>query len=125
MNDLSAHLRIMLRVFYIWLAGCLMVWAVFPSFKTYSAGLILGSSVSFLNALFLGRKVHFISETVVQQKAARINIGFLSRICFMLLAVMVVIKFPQFDLLFTMIGFMFAPLTAFIVGFAVLHHKRH
>ena len=116
MNDLTAQMRELLRIYCLWLAVCLVLWIVVQDAKSYLAGLILGSSISYINAVHLGRKIVQISEAVATNQTKRLSIGFISRICFVLIAVMLASKLTQFSVLFTIIGFAFAPLVMLVIG---------
>lgn len=114
MNDLTVQMRWLLRIFCFWAAICLVLWIVFQDAQPYISGLLLGSAVSLLNAAHLAMKIHQISDAVMLNQKKRLSVGFVSRICFVLIAIMLASKLPQFSVLFTIIGFMFAPLTLLI-----------
>lgn len=116
MNDLTAQMRELLRIYCLWVAVCLVLWIVVQDAKSYLAGLILGSSISYINAVHLGRKIVQFSEAVTTNQTKRMSIGFVSRICFVLIAVMLASKLTQFSVLFTIIGFAFAPLVMLVIG---------
>lgn len=116
MNDLTAQMRELLRIYCLWVAVCLVLWIVVQDAKSYLAGLILGSSISYINAVHLGRKIVRFSEAVTTNQTKRMSIGFVSRICFVLIAVMLASKLTQFSVLFTIIGFAFAPLVMLVIG---------
>lgn len=117
MNDLSALLRILLRVYLIWLAGCLLIWAFLPDTKPFMAGLILGSSISLINAQLLNVKIIQLTRLVLENQARRFSLGFLSRASLVLIAVMAALKLEQFDVLATAIGIFYTPVASFFIGF--------
>ncbi|GIP40935.1 hypothetical protein J31TS4_42150 [Paenibacillus sp. J31TS4] len=115
MNELSAYVRRIGRVVLLIVAAELMVYALWPEAKALAAGLLLGTIVSFLNALLLRLRIERLSELMagMQPGKKRPSLAFVSRICMSLLAVMTAVKFPQFDLVGTIIGL-------FIVQFVAL-----
>mgnify|MGYP001179510149 CR=1 FL=1 len=124
MNDLSNITKPLLKATYVWLAMCLVSWLVFPAFRPYAAGLILGSVTSWVNTQFLVMKIRQLSNMVLEKKTRRASLGFISRICFALIAAMTALRFPDIDLLTTLIGFFFCPIAAFFVGIALLRKDK-
>lgn len=116
MNDLSSLLAILLRIFLLWLVALIAVWVLFPEARSIAAGLVLGSSVSMMNGRILEAKVQRIAQLMLENKAAKTSIGFITRACLILIATMAAVRFDLFDLVSTVIGFMFFPIMIMIVG---------
>jgi ATP synthase protein I len=128
MNDLSAHLKTVQTVFLFFLSFCLAAWAIFESYRPYSAGLMLGAVVSMFNARFLAWKIRKLSEQVIaapsEQKIPRTaNIGFLTRAAVAGLAGLLAVRYPQhFALPTTIVGCFFAQSATIVLG--ILSTKR-
>lgn len=116
MNDLSAHLRVIMRAALFFFAACLLIWAFVVEIRPQVAGLMLGTAFSLFNAYLLSTKIQQIARAVTEVKGKRVSTGFLSRICTVLIAVMISIKLPQFDLLFTIIGLFLAQMATLLMG---------
>jgi ATP synthase protein I len=117
MNDMNELMRHVFRSAMLVMSGCLLVWAFFPGLKPYAAGLILGIAVSLVNARILGHKIHQMTEGALANNGKRVGSGYVARISMVLIGTMVSVKFPQFDLISTIIGFFFVQLAAFFLGF--------
>lgn len=74
---------------------CLLIWVVFPEWKTVAAGLLLGLAASFMNALLLRRRVEFLGQAISSQGSRKVGMGLASRLAMVLLAAMVALKFPD------------------------------
>mgnify|MGYP001304124139 CR=1 FL=1 len=113
MND---QLKLLVRITLIGISALLLAWAIWPAYRTYAAGLALGMIVSLINAWLLVSKIRLISKLAESEERKRINVGTVSRMCMALLAVMVAVKYPQFDLVFTIIGLFFVQLATLLMG---------
>lgn len=116
MNDLSAHLKSVTRAAMFFLAACMLVWAFAVEIRPHAAGLILGTLVSLFNAHLLSIKIQQISKAMSENNGKRVNTGFISRICMVLIAVMISVKVPHFDLIFTIIGLFLVQLATLLMG---------
>ncbi|WP_019535635.1 ATP synthase subunit I [Paenibacillus ginsengihumi] len=114
-----------LRVALFFVASCLLVWALFPAWKTLAAGLILGTLTSVMNALLLRRRVDLISRAVAEgQGAKRMSLGLGSRLAMVLLAVMVAYRFPwHFHLIATLAACFLVQMVSLVIAF-ILNLKR-
>jgi ATP synthase protein I len=121
MNELMRHV---FRSAMIVMSGCLLVWAFFPGLKPYAAGLILGISVSLINARILRHKIQQMTEGAMANDGRRVGSGYVSRISMVLIGTMISVKVPQFDLIATVIGFFFVQLASFFLGF-LLKDRLH
>ncbi|MNU86012.1 ATP synthase I chain [compost metagenome] len=97
MNELTKYRRVLTMLTLYFLALCLLVAAFLPSYRSVALGLILGSSVSFINILYLGYKVKKVTEAVASNKAGnRSGMGFGVRAALSILAVMLALKAPGY-----------------------------
>lgn len=117
MSDLSAHMRTIIRVILFSMLAGLLIWGVVPSIRPITAGFILGSAVSLINSYYLGQKIEKLTKLVVENKGKRAYLGFATRVCMCLLAVMVALKNPQFELASTIVGLFYAQLVILSMGF--------
>jgi ATP synthase protein I len=129
MDDVSAHLKTVQNVFLFFLSFCLVCWALFVEFRPYSAGVMLGSIASMINARHLAWKIHRLSEKAIaaslEQRAPRkaANIGFLTRAAIAGLAGLIAVRYPEHIALATTIaGYFFAQLATLVLG--ILSIKR-
>ncbi|CAM3458908.1 ATP synthase subunit I [Marinicrinis lubricantis] len=123
MIELPTQIRWLYRSASMFMAVCLMVWAIFPDIRAYAAGLFLGTFVSLINSIHLARKVVQIAD-MAEGKMKRAGIGLISRFCFVLIAVMIANRLSQIDVMFTAIGFFFAPLVSIVIGLALSLSKQ-
>lgn len=122
MNDLFAHIKTIQKVFIFFLFFCLIFWVLMDQYKSYFAGLMLGSFVSLINAQYLAWKINQIVElSLNQSKKRRYGIGFLTRSATAALAGVITFKYGEHLNIFTvMIGLTFAHL----VGYLILIYKK-
>lgn len=116
MNDLDVHLRFVFRAALFFLSACFFVWAFAPQFKVYAAGLVLGTVCSLINARLLSYNIHSITKRIIESEGKRGSSGFIARVSIALIAVMIGVKLPQFDLVSTIVGLCFAPIASFFAG---------
>ncbi len=111
MNEPASHLKSLFKIYAIFAAGSLILWLLFPAMRTGLAGLFLGFTISILNSYHLWKKVNRLHDAILHKdgKKKRIQLGFVARLCFALIAAAIAVHLPQFDILFTIIGFMLAP----------------
>lgn len=124
MNDLSAHLRVVTRAAIYLFAVSLLLWVLVEPFRPHVAGLILGTLVSLFNAHLLSIKIQQISKAMADNNGKRVNTGFLSRICMVLIAVMIGVKLSHFDLVFTIIGLFLVQLATLLMGILSAFNKK-
>lgn len=107
MSDLTSTARVVISVMSLLLSAFVLGWVVMPQYRLYITGLVLGTAASIVNARYLAIKVSQIAEFVSGQsrEKRRYSLGFMTRMCIALLAVMFSIKFPQYiSLVATIIG---------------------
>lgn len=124
MNDLSAHLKVVTRATVYFFAATLLLWAIFVDIRPYVAGLMLGTAVSLFNAHLLSIKVQQISKAMAANDGKRVNTGFISRICMVLIAVMISVKVSHFDLVCTIIGLFLVQIFTLLMGILSAFRKK-
>ncbi|MFE5324166.1 ATP synthase subunit I [Paenibacillus sp. NPDC056579] len=120
MND---QMKPIVRATLLFLSALLLFWAFVPMYRTYAAGFILGMSISLVNAWILSIKIKAISRNIIEKTEKRVGLGTVSRMCMALIGVMIALKVPQFDLIFTIIGLFFVQLATLLMG--LLFSKRN
>ncbi|MBP1153210.1 MULTISPECIES: ATP synthase subunit I [unclassified Paenibacillus] len=115
------QLKSIVRASLFFLSALLLLWAVFPDYRTHVNGLVLGMMVSLINAWMLMLKIEALAVIIVdkdnEQTRKRINMGFISRLSMAILAVMFAVRMPQsFDVVFTIIGFSFIQVALLLKG---------
>ncbi|CAM2929590.1 ATP synthase subunit I [Paenibacillus sediminis] len=97
MNELSKYRRVLTMLTLYFLALCFLVAAFLPSYRSIALGLILGSSVSLINVIYLGYRVRKVTEAVASGKAGkRSGLGFGVRAALSILVVFVAMKKPEY-----------------------------
>lgn len=117
MDDLSAHLKAVTRVTFFFMSLCCIAWAVMPEHESWWGGLMIGGAASLVNARILGWKVTKIGANAAVQGTKRTNIGFFTRSCVALLAVVIATQTYTFQLSATVAGLFVAQLATLILGF--------
>jgi ATP synthase protein I len=110
------QLKPVVKVAMLFLVVSLLVWMVFPAYRMHATGFILGMMISLINAWILMIKIDAFSRNIVEKTQKRVNLGFVSRLCMALIAVMVAVKLPQVDLVFTLIGLFFVQMATLLMG---------
>lgn len=117
MTDYDVLLKYANKTVLFALAAGFMGWAVFPEYKPYFAGFLLGTAASILNAQHLAWKVNRAAEKAARQEGRRVNLGFITRASMSLLAVVIALKFEAyFSVVTTIIGLIFFQLATLILG---------
>lgn len=111
------QLKVIVRITLFMISALLLVWAFLPAYRTYASGFILGTTASLINAWLLILKIESLSKLTQQEGRKRVNLGTLSRMCVALLAVMVAVKYPQFNLVFTIAGLFSVQLATLLMGY--------
>lgn len=116
MDELVVHTKSLLRVSAFFLSSCLIAWIILPDYRTVINGILLGSSVSVLNAIHLSIKVKKLSQMALSGVKKRVNLGFISRLALSVLAVLIAYEFEQFNVISTVASLVFAQFVIFGVG---------
>lgn len=117
MDELSGHLRTVMRLTFFFLSLCFIGWALFPEQKPFFGGLVIGAAASLANAFHLSWKVRRIGANAADRGTKRINLGFLTRACIGLLAAVVATEYFSFSVVGTILGLFVAQLATLILGF--------
>jgi ATP synthase protein I len=119
MDDLSAHLRTVMRITFFFLSLCCIGWALWPEHKPLFGGLVIGAAASLANAFHLSWKVQRIGANAAAQGTKRNTLGFLTRASVGLLAVVVATEYLSFSLYGTVAGLFAAQLATLILGIRI------
>lgn len=104
-------------------AACLLLWGLFPGWKSVFAGLLLGAFASFMNALLLRRRVEIVGQALASRGMRKMGLGLGSRIAMVLLVAMIAYKNPEtFNLPATLAACMMMPFVLLVSAY--IHHKR-
>lgn len=117
MDDLSAHVKTVTRLTFFFLSVCCLAWVFLPAYESWWGGLMIGGAASLLNARHLAWKVTRIGANAAAHTNRRANLGFFTRACIALLAVVIAIKTYTFQLPATVAGLFVAQLATLILGF--------
>jgi len=108
MDDLNSIISATTRTTFLILSALFMGWAFLSDYRPIITGLILGLAVGLVYTRFLSMKVRGLVEHVVSQQERRFSFGFLTRLCLVLLVIMVAVKVEQVSVLGVVIG-LFVP----------------
>jgi len=108
-----------LRGMLVLMAIALLLWAIFPNWKTIAVGLLCGFIASTLNAFLLQRRIALVTETAVKEgeKMKRRGLGFGNRIAMVLLLAMIAYRYPDIiNLPAALAGSMVMPFLLLVAG---------
>ncbi|WP_426450450.1 ATP synthase subunit I [Paenibacillus sp. S-38] len=120
MDDFSAHLKTVQNTFLFFLSFCLVGWALLEGYRPYFAGLMLGATVSIINARYLAWKIRRVtgSEGDGPPPARKANMGFMTRAAIATMAGLLANRYPEFvSLPTTVAGYFFTQLVTLVLGF--------
>ncbi|MGL4819816.1 MAG: ATP synthase subunit I [Bacilli bacterium] len=100
------YLRMCIVLLVIGVMGML-----YPPAKLYAQGFFIGVSVGAVNLWFLMRRIRYFTESLALGGNPK-GIGMLARLAVVLLALMIVMKFPEH---FHILGFLIGLLTTVVV----------
>jgi len=107
------------------LAISLMVWAVRPEWRIYSAGVVLGVSASLVNAFLLRKRIAWIGTLYKDNPnpPRKVGLGLASRLAVVLLAAMLAYRYPdRFHLPSVLYSCFFMPVVSLFI--AILRNRR-
>jgi ATP synthase protein I len=129
MKDLTEPLlRAVFRTSAVIAAMGLLSWALFPAYRVYTAGFLLGMVFSAINTWYLIMKAKQIAEIAEKGGGRRTSLGFIVRAAICVAAVAIAVKKPQFDVAAAIIGLFSVNLISVVVGMYVLarnHIRDH
>lgn len=76
----------------------------------------LGTVAGLINARYLSMKVRQLAELAASQTRQRFSLGLVTRMCIVLLVVMIGMKFEQVSLVSTIVGLIFMQVVTIIVS---------
>ncbi|WP_168121400.1 ATP synthase subunit I [Paenibacillus sp. HB172176] len=117
MYDLSTHVKAVTRVNFFFLSACCLAWALLPAYEDWWGGLMIGCAASLINARHLAWKVTRASANAAAHGTKRVNLGYLTRACIALLAVVLATRTYTFQLPAVVTGLIIAQLATLILGF--------
>jgi ATP synthase protein I len=88
-----------------------------PGYKDIFLGMALGTGVSCVNALYLGFKVIAVTTAISEGKTKRMGMGFITRVFFAIMAVVLATKYPvYFNLYAVVFGLVVAQFSLLVIG---------
>jgi ATP synthase protein I len=124
MDELQLHLRYTLKLFMFFTAGCFAMWALFPSVRSIAFGMILGSLASWINAMYLSRKVRTIGDMASSGVSKRMNYGFLTRAAVVVLAVLIASRTNGIDVYGVIAGYLIMQLATLVSGYMTISRGK-
>jgi ATP synthase protein I len=116
MDQLPALLRGVSRFTFFFLSmGCLG-WAIWPDYKGLFGGFMLGAIGSLMGSWHLAWKTTRLGDVITTGRKARSGFGFSTRAAIALLAVVVSVRYMEFNLAATVIGLIVAPLATLLLS---------
>ncbi|MBD2863583.1 ATP synthase subunit I [Paenibacillus oceani] len=116
MDDLNAHLRMVMRVSLLLMSATLLLWASMVDYRSYAAGFALGLVVSLINTYYLGMKIKQMTILITSQTGKRFNLGFMTRAAMAILVVMLAHQLEGTNVYATVGGLFTAQFIAAFVG---------
>jgi hypothetical protein len=94
MIEFSRLTRLTFALSFFVLSGSAVVWLLFPAYRLYAAGFMLGTAASIANGLILAFKTKKVSEFALGQSKRRQGTGTLQRFLIAGFAGFTVVKYP-------------------------------
>jgi len=117
MDDLSARLKTVTRLTFFFLSACFLAWFFFPAQQAWWGGLVIGTIASLVNAWHLGWKVIQMGANAASRGTKRVTLGFFTRSCIGLLAIVASTRAFTFEPAATVMGLFVAQLATLVIGF--------
>lgn len=124
MTDMGSIVNMITRVAFILMSASLFVWAFAPEYQASSMGFLLGVLVGLINIRYLAMKVRQVTESIANKRGGKLSLGFLTRLCFGLLVIMVAVRFEEVSLEATIIGLFLMPVLLVPVSIALSIIKK-
>lgn len=119
MGDLGAIVNTITRAAFILMSATLFAWILLPDYRANCLGFLIGISIGLVNIRYLAVKVRQLSDYVATNEKKRLSLGFVTRLCFTLIAIMVAVRFEQVALVWTVIGLFFLPVL--LIPVSIIH----
>jgi len=123
MDELNRQFRPVYKVSFVTMGACAVCWAIFPDVRSIPAGLLLGIAASLLNFWYLGLKVSQFADGLLNKKARRTSLGFLTRASVAVLVVGLAMKTPHLNWIAALAGLFFTQLATLLLGVLSYFHK--
>lgn len=115
MSELKERVQRLVKIMCYLLALFVLGWGM-TNYKAVFLGLLLGASVSFVNALYTAFKVRQFGERISAGLKPR-GLGMLTRFSMVALAALVAIRYPEMIHIPSLaVGLVLAPITLFLDG---------
>lgn len=113
-------MRSAMRLLFLLMLACLVLWVAAPDWKPVSIGLLAGLAASAMNAFLLKRRIALVTDVEPSMGRKRRSLGFGHRIATVLLLAMIAYRYPEtMSLPAALIGSMVMPFL--ILGAAIKH----
>jgi ATP synthase protein I len=124
MDDLPALLRSTTRTTFFFLSmGCIGL-AIWPDYKPYFGGFMIGTIGSLLGSYHLAWKTNRIAEHAVAGRRSRSGFGFISRAAIGVLTAIVSVRVMEFNLPTTAAGILALPLVTLLLGLFTIRRLK-
>lgn len=122
MGDLGAIVNTITRVAFILMSASLFAWIFLPDYRANCIGFLIGVSVGLVNIRYLAVKVKQLADYVATNEKTRMGLGFVTRLCFTLIAIMVAVRFEQVALAWTVTGLFLMPVL--LIPVSIMHSMK-
>lgn len=116
MDDIASIMKGVTRLSLIIMSGLIVGWTLHPESRIYTLGMVLGMVGGLVNTRYLSVKIRKVAHAVATQESRVFSLGFLTRICFAILAVMFSVKIEHFSVELTIAGLFLPQLLTIPVG---------
>jgi ATP synthase protein I len=124
MEDLPALLRRTTRMTFFFLSmGCIGL-AIWPDYKPYFGGFMIGAIGSLLGSFHLAWRTTRIADKAVAGRKSRSGFGFLSRAAIGVLAAYVSVRMLEYNLPATAAGILASPLVTLLLGLFTIRRLK-
>jgi ATP synthase protein I len=124
MDDLPALLRRTTRTTFFFLSmGCIGL-AMWPDYKPYFGGFMIGTIGSLLGSYHLAWKTNRIADHAVAGRRSRSGFGFISRAAIGVLTAVISVRVMEFNLPTTAAGILASPLVTLILGLFTIRRLK-
>lgn len=119
MDDLNSIVTAVSRITLLMLSALFLGWALLPEHRPLCNGLILGLAAGLVYVRFLSSKVRGLTSLVVGQEKKRYSFGFVTRICLVLITIMIAAKFEQVSITGAIISLFVPQILAIPAGIVI------
>ncbi|WEK53973.1 MAG: ATP synthase subunit I [Candidatus Cohnella colombiensis] len=123
-EDVPTLLRRMTRMTFFFLSLCCVGLAVWPDYKPYFGGFIIGAIGSLLGSYHLAWKTTRIGLLAADGRKSRSGFGYLARAAIGLLAAIISVRQLDFELTTTIAGLLALPLVTLLLGLFTIRRPQ-